>query len=99
MTAASCPICGKLDESNRQFLRKLADEGKINSAVSLLKIVWDNFPSLRLSADSKAIIQGLSETVLKNLRQEANEIITQVKTFIDAVRPSIQELPESVRKK
>jgi archaellum component FlaC len=98
MTVISCPTCGKLDKSNRQFLEKLANEDKINSAVSLLKIVWDNFPSLRLSADSKTIIQGLSKAVLKDLRQEANEIITQVKTFIDAVRPSIQGLPESVRK-
>jgi len=98
VTTTSCLICGKLDEPNRQFLKKLAEEDKINSAVSVLKIVWDNFPSLRLSADSKTIVRGLSEVVLKNLRQEANEIITQVKTFIDAVRPSIQGLPESVRK-
>jgi len=98
MTTTSCLICGKLDEPNRQFLKKLADEDKINSAVSLLRSVWDNFPSLRLSADSKTIVRELSEVVLKNLRQEANEIITQVKTFIDAIRPSIQGLPESVRK-
>jgi cell division septum initiation protein DivIVA len=98
MKAISCPICGKLDKPNRQFLKKLADDGKISSAISLLKIVWDNFPSLRLTADSKVIIQGLSKAVLKDLREEAKEIITQVKTFIDAVRPSIQELPENIRK-
>lgn len=98
MTVLVCPICKKLDRSNREFLKKLADDGKINSAISLLKIVWDNFPSLRLTADSKVIIQGLSKALLKDLREEAKEIVVQVKTFIDAVRPSIQELPDNIRK-
>jgi len=60
-----CPICGNtireclVDSVNLSFLEERAKDGKINAAISLARIVWNNIPELRLTADSKAIIEGL----------------------------------------
>jgi hypothetical protein len=63
-----CPICGKVSDNycvsaeNLKFLVSLAYEKKINAAVSMARILWENVPQLRLPADSIEIVDELSRT-------------------------------------
>lgn len=67
-----CPICGSksdsflVDSENLNFLSKLAGQNSINVAISMARIVWENIPQLRLTADSRAIVNELSKTLVES---------------------------------
>jgi len=101
---ATCPVCNSkptkysIDNINLQFLLDRAAEQKLNAAVSLGRIVWDNIPSLRLTADSKAIVESLSKVMLKNLEEQVNNILKSLKIFLETFPPLLEKLPVSLRK-
>jgi len=99
-TDVICPVCNSkpsrysVDNVNLEFLCARATEQKLNAAISLGKIVWDNLPALRLTADSKATVEGLSKVMLKNLEEQADTVLKSLKTF----SPLIEKLPDDLRK-
>jgi len=100
---ATCPICnGKptkysIDNVNLQFLLDRASEQKLNAAVSLGKIVWDNLPTLRLTADSKAIVEGLSKVMLESVEKQVGTVLGSLKIFLETFPPLIEKLPDDLR--
>jgi BMFP domain-containing protein YqiC len=100
----SCPICGgeprkyRIDNLNLQFLNDRAKDGKINAAISLARIIWSNIPQLRLTADSKAIVEGLSEAMSKDLQNRVNAILKSLKVFTETIPQLLEKLPEEIKK-
>lgn len=76
-----CPICGavpnrySIDDGNLEFLKNCAKSGRINEFVSVARIVWSSLPELRLSADSKTIIDGVSTNMLNAMQAQINEVL------------------------
>jgi Mg2+ and Co2+ transporter CorA len=100
----TCPICNSkptkysIDNVNLQFLFDRASEQKLNAAVSLGKIVWDNLPTLRLTADSKAIVEGLSKVMLESVEKQIGTVLGSLKIFLETFPPLIEKLPDDLRK-
>jgi hypothetical protein len=98
-----CPICGgklhecTVDSINLQFLEDCLRDGKINAALSLARIVWYNIPQLRLTADSKEIIEGISEAMRQDLQKRVNDVLRPIEMFTKNFPSLIEKLPEDVR--
>jgi hypothetical protein len=99
----TCPVCGSvsdtflIDGPNLSFLVDLAKEDKINAVISMTKIIWDNVPQLRLTADSKLIIDELSKTLLENTQRQINGILEPISTFTETFPRLIEKLPKDLR--
>jgi alkylhydroperoxidase/carboxymuconolactone decarboxylase family protein YurZ len=99
----TCPICGSvsdtflIDKPNLSFLVDLANEDKINAVISMTKIIWDNVPQLRLTADSKLVIDELSKTLLENTQRQINGILEPISTFTATFPKLIEKLPQNLR--
>jgi hypothetical protein len=103
-TNATCPVCSskptkyRIDSVNLQFLLDRVSEHKLNAAISLSKIVWDNLPTLRLTADSKAIVEGLSKVMLESVEKQVGAILGSLKIFLETFPPLVEKLPDELRK-
>lgn len=99
-----CPICGNtiheciVDNINLSFLEERAKDGKLNAAISLARIVWNNIPELRLTADSKAIAEGLFVAVRQELQRQVNDVLRPIEVFTKNFPMLIEKLPEDVKK-
>lgn len=99
-----CPVCGStprkytVDNINLDFLNDRVREKKINAAISLARIVWSNIPQLRLTADSKAIVEGISEAMSEDLRRQVDTILNSLKVFTETFPQLLERLPEDVKK-
>jgi len=99
-----CPICGgniyecAVDNINLEFLDERVEDDKINAAISLARIVWNNIPELRLTADSKAIVEGLSIAMQQDLQKQVNEILRPIEVFTRNFPTLIEKLPEDVKR-
>jgi len=99
-----CPICGNIihecsvDNINLSFLEERVKDGKINAAISLARIVWNNIPELKLTADSKAIVEGLFVAVRQELQRQVNEVLRPIEVFTRNFPILIEKLPEDVKK-
>jgi len=99
-----CPICGsksdtfRVDETNLHFLINVANENEINAVVSMTKIIWENIPQLRLTADSRTIVNELSRTIMQNTQEQMNRVIQPMKVFIESFPKIIENLPQDIRK-
>jgi len=106
MTASQikCPICGNnihecsVDSINLSFLEERAKDGKINAAISLARIVWNNIPELRLTSDSKAIVEGLFVAIRQELQRQVNDVLMPIEVFTKNFPMLIEKLPEDVKK-
>jgi hypothetical protein len=106
MTASQtkCPICGSnvheclVDNINLSFLEERVKDGKINAAISLARIVWNNIPELRLTADSKAIVEGLFVAIRQELQKQVNDVLRPIEVFTKNFPMLIEKLPEDVKK-
>lgn len=91
-----CPLCNSkaaeysISPTNLQFLKEMNSAGNIDDSITLARIVWNNFPQLRLSADSKALIDKL----LLSVQQEVKTILSPVDLITKTVNPLIQRLAE-----
>lgn len=100
----TCPICGNksdtflIDDSNLKFLRSFHNQNEINTAISLTKIIWENIPQLRLTTDSRAIVDRLSETLLQNTQEQLSRILEPMQIFIETFPKFIEKLPEDLKK-
>jgi hypothetical protein len=99
-----CPICGNsirecsVDNINLIFLDERANDGKINAAISLARIVWINIPELRLTADSKSIVEGLFAAIQQELRKQVDDVLRPIEVFTKNFPMLIEKLPEDVKK-
>lgn len=99
-----CPICGNtiheclVDNINLSFLEERVKDGKINAAISLARIVWNNIPELRLTADSKAIIEGLFVAIRQELQRQVNDVLRPIEVFTKNFPVLIERLPEDVKR-
>jgi hypothetical protein len=99
-----CPICGNnirecsVDSINLNFLGERAKDGKINATISLARIVWTNIPELRLTSDSKAIVEGLFVAVRQELQKQVNDVLRPIEVFTRNFPTLIEKLPEDVKK-
>lgn len=100
----SCPICsGKpleysIDSINLHFLNDRLKDKKINATISLARIVWNNIPQLRLTADSKTVIEGLSEAMCESLQKEVNDVLRPIEVFTQTFPTLIQKFPADIKK-
>jgi hypothetical protein len=99
-----CPICGsksdtfRVDETNLRFLIEVANKNEINAIVSMTKIIWENIPQLRLTADSRTIVNELSRTMLQNTQEQMNKVLQPMKVFTESFPKIIENLPQDIRK-
>ena len=98
----TCPLCGNdlenlaVDSENLAFLLEKTQEGKLNDAISLARVVWKNMPQLRYAMDSE-LIKELSRTTLEDVQDRVNRVLEPMKTFVEAFPKLIERLPESLR--
>jgi len=103
ISQTKCPICGNViqkcsvDNINLGFLEERVKDGKINAAISLARIVWNNIPELRLTADSKAIVEGLFVAVRQELQRQVNDVLRPIEVFTRNFPLLIEKLPEDVK--
>lgn len=99
-----CPICGSesnnflIDGENLDFLSKLASQKSVNEAISMARMVWENIPQLRLTADSRAVVNELSKTLVESTQDRLNTILEPMKVFIESFPKIIEGLPDDLRK-
>jgi len=98
-----CPVCGGksnrflIDTTNLGFLSHLKEKNEINAAISMTRIVWENVPQLRLTADSKLIIDELSKSLLENTQRQINGILEPISIFTETFPKLIEKLPQDLR--
>ena len=99
----TCPVCGAIsgtfliDRLNLSFLADLAKKGKINTAISITRIIWNNMPQLRFTAESKLVIDELSKTLLENTQRQINGILEPISIFTETLPKLIEKLPIDLR--
>ncbi len=98
-----CPICGNksdrycIDADNIQFMTKLGNDGKINLAISMTRIMWENIPQTRLTTDSKQIIDEMAKALVTNTQTQLNTVLAPMKMFIDTFQKIVEKVPENMR--
>jgi hypothetical protein len=104
MSVAKCPVCGGfpsrylVNDVNLEFLKACANKGQVDEAISVARIVWGRFPELRLNADSKMIIEGVSDNMLKALQVQINETLKPTKLLSDKLPELVYKLPMEMNK-
>ena len=104
MSLTKCPICGYdarvflIEPASVTFLNHLAAEGKIDAAISLTKIVWENIPHLGHNIELKATVDELTKALLRNTQDQLNKVLEPMKAFLELFPKIIESLPDDVRK-
>jgi uncharacterized protein YaiI (UPF0178 family) len=104
MISEKCPICGSIaehyliDTANLEFLRVCKENGNIDGAISLLRIVWISFPDLKRSFNSQRIIDGVSANLLKVLRTQVNETLKPATMLAEMFPELVHKLPTEIDK-
>ncbi len=105
----TCPICNsqtlvKISDANANFLRDREAEGNLDEAISLSRICWNSFPALRLSTDSKAIIEEFLESTKHWLEKQTEEVLRPITELNGALTSTVsglstlsQSLPEGLK--
>jgi len=104
--ARICPICENhankfaISDTNLNFLELRYQDKTLDDAISLSAIAWHNFPALRLSSDSRTVINAL----MKDIREEVTKALDPLEIFVQSVFPLsnklqglIDELPSNVK--
>jgi hypothetical protein len=79
----TCPICGGTQQSNissvnAEFLRDRNAEGNVDDAITLCRVCWNNFPALRLSSDSKVVIEEFMTSTQRWLEEQAKQVLDPI---------------------
>jgi gas vesicle protein len=106
-TVESCPICGNkstnfnISQNSLRFLEQRLQDKTLDEAITLSSIAWNSFPTLRVSADSKALISNL----LKGIQEQVTNALTPIDMITKMVYPLNEKLegltatlPEGVKK-
>ena len=95
-----CPICGSeasnlnINEDNLRFLEQRFHDNNLDQAITLANIVWNNFPGLRLNADSRTLINGM----LKGVQEQVTYALTPLEMITKMVYPLSEKLEELIEK-
>lgn len=76
-------------------------ENNLDQAVTLASIAWSNFPGLRLTADGKAVINGLMKAIQEEVITALKPLELTSKMFYplsEKLQELIERLPEDVKK-
>jgi hypothetical protein len=104
-----CPVCGGLQQVNisavnAKFLRDRTAEGNIDDAITLGRVCWSNFPALRLSSDSKAVIEEFMTSTKRWLEEQAKQVLNPISdlnrtlaTTVAALSTLSTSLPEDLK--
>jgi gas vesicle protein/FtsZ-binding cell division protein ZapB len=105
--AHNCPLCGAanmpmtLNIQNVQFLAERAAEATLDECITMARIAWNNFPSLKLEAGSKELITE----ILKALQEQVNATLSPINQLSQTIMPLVDKLggltsklPEDIRK-
>jgi hypothetical protein len=93
-----CPICRSeitnfnISEENLRFLEQRFHDNNLDQAITLASIVWNNFPGLRLNADSRTLINGL----LKGVQEQVTNALTPLEMITKMVYPLSEKLEELI---
>jgi len=93
-----CPICGSetvnfnISEDNLRFLEQRFHDNNLDQAITLTSIAWNNFPGLRLNADSRTLINGL----LKGVQEQVTNALTPLDMITKMVYPLSEKLEELI---
>jgi len=92
-----CPICGGLQQvsisvPNARFLRDRKAEGNLDEAVALSRICWDNFPTLRLSSDSKIVIEEFMVSARQWLEEQAEQVLKPMSDLNNTLASTVTAL-------
>lgn len=96
-----CPVCGgkpvrySIDESNLNFLSDLGEQ-KINTAISLARIVWHNVPELGHVKYLK-VMENLSKDILRDIRLRVNDLLQSIKVLTEMLPKMLEKLPADIR--
>ena len=108
-SADVCPVCGSpqhvnISLSNAKFLRDRNAEGRLDEAIALSRICWNNFPTLRLSSDSKTVIEEFMLSTKRWLEEQAEQILkpmndlnSTLATTVTALSTLSANLPEGLK--
>jgi hypothetical protein len=104
-----CPICGGLQHvnisvPNARFLSDRTAEGNLDEAITLSRICWNNFPALRLSSDSKTVIEEFMISAKQWLEEQAEQVLKPISdlnstlaTTVTALSTLSSSLPEGLK--
>lgn len=92
-----CPICGGLQHinisvPNARFLSDRTAEGNLDEAITLSRICWNNFPTLRLSSDSKKVIEEFMVSAKQWLEEQAEQILKPISDLNSALATTVTVL-------
>ena len=88
---------------NISFLDERFEEGTLDEVISVARIAWNNFPELKLSTESKAIIDSLLGSVegkvqqILNPLQNATTLLSSLSTNMIEMVELSKQLPENLR--
>ena len=94
-----CDFSGRLTftESNRQFLLQRLKEQNIDEAITISRIAWDNFPTLKESADTKKIIENVFKGVQQTFSDQIFTPITASVSALNALTATLQNNPKQIQ--
>jgi hypothetical protein len=104
----NCPLCGTinpnpidLSQQNLQFLTERAEDETLDECITMARLAWNNFPSLKLEAGSKVLIGE----ILKALQDQVNATLSPINQLSQNILPLTEKLgalteglPENIRK-
>jgi len=99
-----CPVCDGLpikysiETANIGFLKTCAEKKIINEAISLLRIIWTNFPDLRQSISSQMVSDDVSAKVLRTLQLQLNEAFKPTMMLVEKFPEFFSRLPSELDK-
>ena len=90
----TCPVCGNpatkfnISLINLDFLQQRLDEKNLDEAIVLSSVAWTNFPTLKLSADSKSVVNSL----LKGVEEQISAALKPLNIARSTINPLIEKL-------
>jgi len=103
LSSSKCPICGSnyvecvVDKANLNFLEARATDGKLNAALSLSRLIWENIPEIGLSSDSQSLLEGLSNVMQQNLTKKSEEILKPLYSLMENFADLSKKLPDELK--
>ncbi len=77
------------------FLKERIGDNSLDEALTLSRIAWNKFPELKLSTESKAVIQSMLRSVEENIQQILNPLQMGTSTIL-ALSKQLSELTQQL---
>jgi len=101
----NCPVCGSnvfeyaIDSINLSFLEARAKDGKINAAISLARIIWENVPSeLASNSDSQVLLEKWFAVMQQNLEKQVTDVLKPIESFAHTFHILMEKMPDELKR-